>query len=76
VSKEFSGYLPDGKFTRSTATYIKEWGRLKNQIERRLKLKTIAFDPDLLMRDASPNATRQTVSIPVWLAKRILEANS
>lgn len=61
---------PDGKTTKSTARYLKEWRNLKTPIESALDLVCIGFDPGLLMQ---PKGGGTPIDMPIWFAKRLSE---
>lgn len=61
---------PDGKHTTSSRRYIKEWRAITRPIEQGLGLKTIGFDPDLLMTNSDG---RGSIDMPLWFAKRLAE---
>lgn len=61
---------PDGKHTTSSRRYIKEWRAITRPIEKELGLKTIGFDPDVLM---SNRDGRGVIDMPIWFAKRLAE---
>ena len=61
---------PDGKYTTSSRRYIKEWRSITRPIEKGLGLKTIGFDPGLLM---SNHDGQGAIDMPLWFAKRLAE---
>lgn len=63
--------LPDGKTTKSTKVYLREWNKLKKPLEKALSLETIGFDPGFIMY---PKGGGRSVEIPTWLARRIVDS--
>jgi hypothetical protein len=62
--------LPNGKITISVKKYVREWRKISTVLEQKYDLRTIGFDPHLLMADKSRDHI--TVHIPLWLAKRMV----
>lgn len=62
--------LPDRKQTKSIKTYLKEWDALKKPIEKAFDMKSIGFDPGLLMCHRNGG---NPIDIPVWFAQKLVK---
>lgn len=70
---KFMERTPDGEWTRDVDEYLASWKAISEQLSKKLDLVCIGFNPGFLMKDAlEPN--NRSIDIPVWLAKRIVEA--
>ena len=64
--------LPDGTYTADVDQFSAEWDKLRKPFEA-LGLRTVAFDPGLVLCDNTKEYTRP-FELPTWAAKRIIEA--
>lgn len=63
--------LPDGTWTTNIDLFTSEWDKLRKPFEG-LGFRVIGFDPGIALRDA--NGGDITFVLPIWAAKRIIEA--
>jgi hypothetical protein len=61
--------LPTGKTTKNVRVRLQAWKDIYSILEEELNLHCIGFDPDFLFEDCH---THQTVTIPLWLADKII----
>jgi hypothetical protein len=55
--------------------YLQSWDELRRSVEKLLGVWCYAFDPDLVVIDTREGRMGK-VTIPVWLAKRIVKMGS
>lgn len=63
--------LPDGKYTTSTQKYTTEWRKIANKLEKKFGFVMVGCDPDFLLREK--DNWNSSFTLPLWVAKRILE---
>jgi hypothetical protein len=63
--------LPDGTWTKNIDLFTAEWDKLRKPFEA-LGFVVIGFDPGIALRNA--NNWDSSFVLPVWAAKRIIEA--
>jgi hypothetical protein len=71
--KNFRERMPDGRWTYDVDEYLASWKAISGPICKKLGLVCIGFNPGFLFREATDPHSKG-IDMPVWLAKRILDA--
>lgn len=71
---KFVGFGPvSRKEYTSHKLYVEEWYSIIKPLEKKLGVRTIGFDPGILVCDKTGEG--RSIDIPVWLAIRIIHAS-
>lgn len=63
-------HTPDGKVTRSTARYLREWRAIARPLAKLLDCRVIGFDPAITI---SPRSGEDPIQLTVSMARRIID---
>lgn len=64
---------PNGKVTRSTKQYLKEWYAIIRPFEKRMNMQVLAFDPDIQLAVIEDGKIKQSMGFPLWVVDRIMK---
>lgn len=72
MSKTRQYKLPDGTYG-TQKKYIKEWKKIRKEVEYFLDCRVLSMDPGIMITDKKGN---DTASLPPWFVRKILNLAS